>query len=408
MSNSKSSFSIVEILILAVLVLGLGYYWLGFFSPDPFAEKKFNTMYIMAISWGGKILLPLLIAGIVFLYWRFKQGKVSADALALMIGSLIFGILILLPLGNFFHHRSSDIQSKLRKYHPYLQINPPLPKVDITAPHNDKLYIMCLGGSTTQYKDSNKRGWPNRVQEILRNHYGDDNIVVENLGMQWYSTLHTMINYQVNLRHRKPDVIIVMHAINDLLHNADFSYFSNGKFREDYGHFYGPVNRLIKRETFIGSMSSKISFFRNHQDRQIIEARQFPGLEPFNRNLNTIIDIAEKDSTRIFLMTQPFLFRDDYTPEEAEAFYMINMEAIGEDKKWDVESGLFGMRMYDDTVRKIAMDRGIPLIDLEPQVPKTLEYFDDDVHYADPAFDKVANYVASELIRNNVRDMNGN
>jgi hypothetical protein len=199
-----------------------------------------------------------------------------------------------------------------------------------------------------------------------------------------------------------------MHAINDLLHNADFSYFSNGKFREDYGHFNGPVNRLIKRESFLGSLSSKISFFRNHEPREIIQAREFPGLAPFSRNLNTIIDIAEKDSTQIFLMTQPFLFRDDYTEKEADEFYMINMEAIGPDKKWDVESGLYGMRMYDDTVRQIALRRGVALIDLEPEVPKTLEYFSDDVHYIGPAFDKVAEFVTAELIRNNVYDMNGN
>ena len=393
----KANYSILEIISLLVFIALAGYIWWGFFYPDPFTELKFNALYIAVMSWGSRIFIPLIVVGFLFVYHGTKTGTISGSNLALLIGSLILGALLLYPIGTFLHSGSADIQKKLNRYHPYLQLKPPVLSTEESVKDSSSFQIMCLGGSTTEYRDSKKRGWPSRVQESLREHYGHQQLRVYNMGMQWYTTLHSMINYQTNLRHHQPDAIIIMHSINDLLHNADFSYFSNGKFRDDYGHFNGPVTRLIKRESFLGSILSKFSAFWYHQPREVIDTDKFQGLNAFERNLNTMIDLAQKDGTLPILMTQPFLLRADYTPEEAASFYMINNEAIGRIKKWNVETGLRGMQQYNDAVRRVAIERSIPLIDLEPVVPKSLEYFTDDVHYADPAFDLIGKTVSRRL-----------
>lgn len=404
-ANRQQTFGIVGILSLIVFIAVSGYIWWGFFYPDPFALRKFTPLYIAAISWGMRIIIPLIVLAVIGGYFGLKTGKIAGTNIALVIASLVLGALLLFPIGTTLHHSSSDIAGKIEKYHPYLQLIPPALTAHAVESSKDKLNIMCLGGSTTQYKDEQKFGWPGRVQKQLREHYQRQDIRVHNLGMQWYSTQHTLINYQQNLRQHKPDVIIVMHAINDLLHNADFSYFSGAAFREDYGHFYGPVKRIIKRESFAGSLLDKFSYFWYHKPRQVVDQHQFPGLASFERNLNTLIDLAETDGVGVVLMTQPCMIREDYTAKEAEKFYMINQEAIGPTKTWNVETALRGMQQYNDMVRRIAGERNVNLIDLEKFVPKSLSYFDDEVHYADPAFDLIGETVSEHLIRINIDQM---
>jgi hypothetical protein len=103
-------------------------------------------------------------------------------------------------------------------------------------------------------------------------------------------------------------------------------------------------------------------------------------------------------------MTQPYLLKDHFAAEEKAAFHMVNTEAIGKGKRWSVATAVRGMKAYNDALREIARQRDVPLIDLEPHIPKTLEYFSDEVHYRQKTFDIIGFYVAEELIRLNIFD----
>ena len=258
--------------------------------------------------------------------------------------------------------------------------------------------IFCLGGSTTEFGDSQGRGWPSRLEERLQAKALDRPIEVHNLGRQWYTSLHTVHNYVANLRHNRPDLIIVTHGINDLLLNADFSHLSAGPFRDDYGHFYGPVTRLVASpslpQLLLGRVRRSIWYYTPPEEVRIGE---FPGIEPFRRYLNALIDLARLDGTRVVLMTQPFLAKEPMSDEERAALAMVNFEAVGSGKQWTPYTAVRGMEAYNEAVRQVARDRGVVLVDLESAVPKTLEYFYDDVHYRDKAFDLVADYVAENL-----------
>jgi GDSL-like Lipase/Acylhydrolase family len=258
---------------------------------------------------------------------------------------------------------------------------------------------MCLGGSTTQFKDPDGLDWPSRVEAILRRRYENDRIDVLNMGMMWYTSLHSLMNYAVNLRQAKPRAVLVMHGINDLLQNADFSYFSRGPFREDYGHFYGPLKNLIGRRGFLDTFSEMLRDFWYAKPRQIVDQTDFPGLVPFQRNIDGLIDLAEADDVQVILMTQPYLLKESFSAEEKAVFHMVNTEAIGKDKRWSVATALRGMKAYNDALREVARKRNVPLIDLEPRVPKTLEFFTDEVHYRKKAFEIIGSFVAAELIR---------
>ncbi len=390
-------YSIWEILFILIGVAGSIAVYLGFYYPDPYALGRWGYASRLLLS-AIRLLFPLCVVGILVLIHLIKLKKIHPAVPALLAGSLIVVLMIVYPFASARFKRWLDISQKRDLYHPYLQLAPQeLKKIGKIADYK----IFCLGGSTTQFSDTAGRGWPDRLEEKLNDSL-DRPIGVWNQGRQWYTTLHSLINYETNLRPLHPDVLIVMHAINDLLHNADFCFFSFGPFKEDYRHFYGPLSRILKNPTLLGTVGDFIKMLWYHRPREIVEQTEFPGIAPFKRNLNTLIDLAEKDGVTVILMTQPNLYKPDISQKEKRILSMLNHEAIGPKKKWSFETALRGFEQYTKAIKDVARKRSIPLIDLEKAVPKTMDYFDDDVHYTEMAFDTVAETIAKVLIKDKI------
>lgn len=383
-------FRLGQIVFWSLLLILFGYTYYGFFKPDPFIIERY-TPFSTGLLWSLRLGIPLLIAYLIGLFWGYRTGRMSRANTATLLGSfLLCGIIGI----SIVHYKYNQSANPLSDFHPYLQLSPPDVRLD-----PDKVNIICLGGSTTEFRDSRGRSWPERTESLLRIRLGKNNIRLHNFGRQWYTTEHSLIFYETALRNRKPDAVIVMHTINDLLHNADFCYFSHGAFREDYGHFDGPLTRLVHRQNFYRFVSSMIRSMWYYHPREIVSTDRFPGLKSFERNLNTLADLAALDQVPLILMTQPNLYKASLSEKEKNALYMLKSEAIGPDKQWSESTALAGFEQYSRSVRSLAATRHLMLIDLESEIPKSLDYFTDDVHYTDLAFDRVAEIVTDQLIR---------
>jgi hypothetical protein len=190
-----------------------------------------------------------------------------------------------------------------------------------------------------------------------------------------------------------------MQSVNDLLMNADFSYMSHGPFRDDYGHFYGPVNRIIDRRSLWHYLRDVVRGIWYATPRRTVTTDRFPGLSVYERNINTIIELAERDSTMVILMTEPCLMKREMSEKELAAVGMIKVEAINDTIVWDKETVVNGMEQYNNALRAIARVHNLPLIDLEREIPKSLTYFRDEVHYQDTSYSIIAPIVARELLQ---------
>ena len=125
----------------------------------------------------------------------------------------------------------------------------------------------------------------------------------------------------------------------------------------------------------------------------------------FERNLRTLIDLAQLDGTKTILMTQPTLLKDDMVEEEIACLGMLHFEAVSWDKEWSLSSARRGMDEYNNLTRRIAeSEDGVYLIDLEKAIPKTLDYLYDEVHYTDKAFDLVASCVTDRIAEMQILD----
>jgi lysophospholipase L1-like esterase len=285
------------------------------------------------------------------------------------------------------------IAQRLNAFHSFLQLQPH----EMAVKNEENITIFCLGGSTTEFKDELGRDWPSMLEAEMKKESGFRSVDVYNCGRQWYSTQHLLTHYIQNLKHHKPDVIVMMENINDLLHNADFSTFSTGEFRQDYGHFLGPLRNIINYSNFSDLIFTSIKKLWYQEAAVPVETTEFPGLVPFERNLQVIIQLAKADGTLVILMTQPNLYKEDISDEELKSLAMLRYEALGDGKQWSYNTAKAGINAYNEKIRRIAQNEQVILIDLEKAVPKTLDYFYDDVHYKAKAHDVIAEYLSREI-----------
>jgi len=372
--------------------------WFGFFFSSPSRAAASVNIEKIIYLWFPIIFIPGFYVTIVFLIYTSNRRLSQNIGLLLITLSLclIFTGIIVYSL-----KKSASKRKITEQYHPYLQIKPPdADKLNYGFSKNS-FNIFCLGGSTTEWKSSTGIGWPDMLEKELRFLFKTDSIYVFNFGRQWYTTLHTLINYETNLRHYRPDAIIVMHNINDLLNNADFSYFSNGEFRHDYGHFLGPVVNIIKFKTdrYLSPFRRKLIsvWYNNILEPDTFDQDTFPGLESFSRNINTIIDLASIDSTKVILLTQPNILSENMDDQMKNACVMVNYEAVGKDKKWGFNTAIEGMQQYNERIQKISEKRNVYFINLEKFIPKSLKYFSDEVHYTDTTFKVISKVLADEI-----------
>ena len=374
--------------------------WYGFLSPDPYFLPDAGLRRKLLYLWLPRIAIPAFFIFLVILF-NLKNRKKKQNVTLASITLLVI-LLFLYPILDISHYNILKEREKYisEKYHSYLQLTPTNYHLIDSIPDNpESINIFCIGGSTTEYLNTKDIGWPKLVEDELRRYYDENEIFVFNFGTRGYTTLHSLINYQVNLRKYQPDIVIVMHAINDVFVNADFNYMSKAQFREDYGHYLGPARNLFLNSSFFGKVQREIDRMHNYSPSEEFEQNTFPGLVSFDRNLNTLIDFSEIDGNFFILMTQPHIYSDNMSDDIKEVCTLMKSFGIGPERRWDYQTVFRAMNKYNTAVADISKNREVSLIDLERKIPKTLDYFWDDVHYNDSTYNIIADIISKEIIK---------
>jgi lysophospholipase L1-like esterase len=332
-------------------------------------------------------LLFVFLGGIAAAYCLLRTGRWKAvHVAAAALVALFTGLLLYLPLSYFYE----DSLIPRPRFHAHLQLFPR----DIALPprRDNALVIAFLGGSTTA-----NTSWTEEVGRSLQAQFPDRQVITLNQGVPWYTVLHSLINYETNVRHVKPDYVVVMHAINDLGVSADHSYYVNGPFRRDYGHHMGPMTRVSRTRplfVFLLDVARHMFFW---QRREPVDTDVFPGLPAFSGYYRRLVQLIRLDGSRPVVMAQPYLYKPRMTEREIRRVYMDNHNGAGPRKVWTIDTARRGMEQYVGAVRALAAEEDVPLIDLEAAVPKDLKYLKDDCHYTDEGAALVARQVSASL-----------
>lgn len=385
-----------DYLICVIFLIGFILIYIGFWDPDPriFYGNRAGTATI--VLWALRVGVPVLGIGALALYLGTRLGKVPKMGIAVIGICLLLAVLLFYPVAAYIYYGNVSDQ-KLAKFHPYLQVSPNPIQFQPIENEIQPFRIFCVGGSTTEYPDERGREWPRLVQENLGMYTATRPIEVYNCGREWYTSQHTLLQYFFQLRQLKPDLILVLHGINDVFINIDFNHFCRSSFQPDYRHYAGAVARLVEKKSMERSALDFLDGLWYFEPRSVVRTDSFPGLTSFEKNINTFIDICRLDSIPVILITQPFRYQIDMPLAERAQLAMFVEQYSGKTQEWAFENMVSACGQYNDCLKKIAQNRNVQLIDLEKRIPKTQEYFFDEVHFKAIAFDTISAVVSRHL-----------
>jgi len=174
--------------------------------------------------------------------------------------------------------------------------------------------VIALGGSTTA------TGYPQVMEEFLNAGSDPDTIKFEvlNFGKGWYTSAHSVVNFILNIREFNPDYVVIHQGWNDgKARNAAAG------FRTDYSHaltyFHEPeiVDKYAIRISviyrYLKHRFTRTPTWASLDDAIVIKERPFTSerwqnldeLRPYERNIRTILDLAEIAGIKVVLTTQP-------------------------------------------------------------------------------------------------------
>jgi lysophospholipase L1-like esterase len=327
-------------------------------------------------------------------------------------------------------------QRETHAFDPFLQAPPlSLAKYPQTKPPG-VCRIVTLGGSTTRNRRlADEDQYPNVLKEVLERSLGcsptqisnrafaiaqpggekvlvgaDEDasygrIEILNAGMDWYTSAHSLIHYTTYVRRWDPDIIVVMHGINDVMRSFSPPDYAHGGYTDRYAHFYGPAYRGARPPTLAGRLLKPMAncwASRLRYQECDFPLSRYVSQGAFEDNLRALVRYAQADGVRVVLVTQPTLLQPD-RPAEADgkviagAAFCTESAGIGRRRFASPESLEHAMAAYRETVSRVAREEGALLAKGYEAVPPSLECFRDEVHYLPTGARCLANAVARSI-----------
>lgn len=258
----------------------------------------------------------------------------------------------------------------------------------------DELRIFLIGGSTTEcliIDDADSLDAV--VQKTLQERVADRKRVrVYNAGVSGdRSDDHVAILTQ-RIVHLQPDVIVVFAGINDLLAAI------NG---HDYLHLptqARPPGMLLVTESQLGRLAYYTAKL-NLPSRQIdpekplvtgyhygVERQKSaqaasgpPVFDPrgYANNLRTLAGVAAGHGVALVFITQQSTWNSDVDPTARNWHWMLNVDNV----RYAEDDMHRALERMNDFMRETASSLDVPLYDLAKSMPKSTEFFYDDVHF---------------------------
>jgi len=275
------------------------------------------------------------------------------------------------------------------------------------------LTLVFLGGSTTEdiYDDENNR-FPYLVGHLLEESTGlrVNSYNAAKSGNDSLHSLDVLLNKVVPL---KPDLVAMMHNINDLsILLFEKSYWNRNPSRSPLiekkpdwrtvgknlqetfqlardlvvPNLYAALHRLLHAEG-----KSQADEFQQVRGQKI-EVNQDYLVREFTLNLQTFINICRARGITPVLLTMPSRLKDD--PDPLIPRLMQRLEKQNGITYRDFK-GAFDR--FNQAIREVAAQNRVLLVDLAQEIPQEKEYMSDVVHFTPAGSRLVAQKIAAGL-----------
>ena len=259
--------------------------------------------------------------------------------------------------------------------------------------------ILCLGGSTTWgHHLEREQTWPAMLEGSLRD-LGYD-VEVINAGRPWYTSAHSVVNYAVHMRYYEPDIVIIMHGVNDL--TRSFPAPGEPPPEWDYGSYQGPMRnvlagyraynrnsdwaawmpaRVVKSLAIYRILFERESMRVNRSDAEVgLDA--FPTLASLRAHLEYLARLCLYDRHMVVFATQAHVYgREDgpSPPDFAQTVRAAYMQTAN-GSAVSPRSLQRTMRAVREATLDVAKSLDIAVADVERTIDAESEYFMDDFH----------------------------
>jgi lysophospholipase L1-like esterase len=243
--------------------------------------------------------------------------------------------------------------------------------------------IIAVGGSTTANEESFRLtgiDYSLALEKKLSEALSGTKIEVLNAGGNAYSTAQSLINIELRLVEYNPDIILLMHNINDCSVN-----FFNGGATSDYAnkylksYFLSPslqgtlsASGFLTQSRFLVWIGLPQIFAEKSGDLNP-EADYRPGIRFFRRNIVSIAGICRENGIRLILLSQPY---------SMEPHRFVSQAAF---------------LAYDQVIAEIAKEQEIDFFDMFSEFGHEKGYFVDEFHYSPEGIERFSDIVFEKL-----------
>lgn len=255
----------------------------------------------------------------------------------------------------------------------------------LPAPEGGEFRVLALGGSTTE-NVWNELGihWPLAVECMARRE-GKRNIQVLNAAMSAYSTAHSLVRYQLDLVDTDPDLVLIMHNINDL--TVSYHAAAEGKAVDpNYLVKYGAKSYAGQVDESDVVVSRLASFLR---------ASLLPTPSPDVPSESWVYDLGEGE--RLLRRNLGYIVQS--VRASGATPVLLTMPRSGDSRWVDLarggDLGTAGLTLlpsssrffedfdrFNDVIREVAEVEGVPLVDMSKELVEDADTFVDIVHYS--------------------------
>lgn len=258
------------------------------------------------------------------------------------------------------------------------------------------LRILCLGGSTTFGSgcSSDDLTYPAQLQKELARRHPDRRIEVLNGGVPGYLTTDSFHNLG-RLEFLEPDIVLVYHAANDI---------AWGKRSGEY--YFDPVNVPRPLSRLERAQIDAVSFFpealinrfrwsskqRTPDGREELDPRIFDG---YSANLRRIAERARGMGANPCFIT--FTTTIDEHTNAKEFAELLPMDYSLQLMKLQLDGLRAAFSEMNRRVRELGEELGIQVVEIDGNVPRTRDCWNDFLHMNATGSGVMAELIAAEL-----------
>lgn len=438
----KKYITIFYISVYIAIVLGLILHT----SSRPQLFGKYTYLYAGIIILFVLFFIPsLLILRNLFVTSRIKllNNKITLTPAKKIVLIALAIFVLLIPVEYYLRNKFRDYETNnymwtINNFHPFLQLQNANDKPgnkyhfnsygfraeEITKEKPRGTYrIFVLGGSTVLNSNVDfESSAPRLLEKMLKKQYPTKKFEVINVGVEGYTTQHSLIQYLFNIKDFQPDMIIMWHGINDWYYSCSTKMWGHGPYKPDYSHYYNLVARMVTSNfspppvlsvklLTLDRVSKALRDNLYSDVITLIKSQEVPqggiyaqselkntydepvdnSLQSFKRNIISLIHTLQTDDVSLLLADQPFLYSESLNNNEKSTLsFPKNACSDANGKYPSMKSMITALNMYNQTTRDIAKSNNIPFVSIAAAVPKTSSYFIDDVHYTKQGNKKVA------------------